>query len=249
MRFITYGNADLPPVMMIHGMATTAEICYDRIAKKLSTRYHVILAVLDGHDDKSDSIFVSVDDSCKKIERYVSENFGGHLYAISGFSLGGSIAVELLQRGNISIEKAHLDAAFCIKLGALAPVYTFIFTEGIRYIQSGRKVPESITGHIFGKGNNSVIEMLFYDIKRDTILNGCHDVYRFELREELRDCGAETVFWFGSNEKFPRKTARLLRKYMPKMKVCVFKGMGHGQLLHEHPDYYLKRLTIFLKAR
>ena len=51
----------------------------------------------------------------------------------------------------------------------------------------------------------------------------------------------------GENEPYPVKSARLLKKYLPQMKVCVFKGMGHGQLLNEHTGAYAKRLISFLE--
>ncbi len=115
MHFLTLGDTSAPAVMLIHGMATTAELCYSTIAEKLSRYYYVILAKLDGHDPDSDSVFLSLNDSCRKIEQYVKRYHSGHLYALSGFSLGGSIAVQLLQRGRIQIDKVHLDAAFCQK--------------------------------------------------------------------------------------------------------------------------------------
>lgn len=232
--------------MLIHGMATTAEICYGRMAPRLAERYYVILAVLNGHDPNEDTVFCSLSDSCREIEKYVRDELGGKLFALSGFSLGGSIAVELLQRGNITVDKVLLDAAFCIKLGALAPFYTFLFVHGIRYMQSGRAVPGCIIDHIFGRGNNSVAEMLFTGVKSETILNCCRDVYYFELREELRKTNADVMFWFGENEPYPRKTARLLHQYLPHIKVRMFGKMGHGQLIHEHPAFYLKELMKFL---
>jgi len=246
MRFLTYGNKEKPPVMLIHGMATTAEICYGKIAAQLAEKYFVILSVLDGHDPCGDTVFHSLDDSCRKIEMFIKENFGGHLYALSGFSLGGSITVELLQRGHITVDKVHLDAAFCVKLGALAPFYTFLFVHGIRYMQSGRVIPECITDSVFGKGNNSVAEMLFPNVKSETIRNCCHDVYDFEVRDELRKTSTEIMFWLGENEPYPRKSVKLLYRYLPAIKVRMFRGMGHGQLLHEHRTYYLKALIKFL---
>ncbi len=247
MKFLTYGDNTAPAVMLIHGMATTAEICYGAMAKNLSRYYYVILAKLDGHDPDSDSVFISLEDSCRKIEHYVKQHHYGHLYALSGFSLGGSIAVELLQRGNIQIDKVHLDAAFCLKFGVLKPYFTALFTYGIRYMQSGRTIPTFITDSVFGKGNHSVQEMLFHQIKSETIRNCCGDVYSFTLCDSLQNVTSEIVFWMGEHEPYPRKTARLLRQYLPQIQVRVFKGMGHGQLLHEHPNYYLRELLKYLK--
>ncbi len=57
------------------------------------------------------------------------------------------------------------------------------------------------------------------------------------------------VFWRGENEPYPAKSAKLLKQYLPQMERRVFKGMGHGQMLHEHTDIYAKRLTAFLEKK
>lgn len=248
MNFLTYGDNSAPAVMLIHGMASTAEICYGSIAKKLSRNYYVILAKLDGHDSESDSVFISMEDSCRKIEHYVKQHHNGYLYALSGFSLGGSISVELLQREKIQIDKVHLDAAFCLKFGILKPFYTALFTYGIRYMQAGRTVPACITDSVFGKGNRSVQMMLLRQIKSETIRNCCGDVYSFTISDSMRNAASDVSFWLGEHELYPRKTARLLHQYLPQMRVRVFKGMGHGQLLHEHPGFYCRELLKFLKG-
>ena len=153
----------------------------------------------------------------------------------------------LMQRGIITAEKVHLDAAFFVRLGVLTPVYTALFVGGIRWIQSGRQLPDVITEHIFGMGNNSVKEMLYTGISDRTIYNCCHDVYRFELTERLRSCTAKVTYWLGENEPYPRKTAALLREYLPDMRVRMFAGMGHGQFIHEHKAYYCRELMRFFE--
>jgi hypothetical protein len=55
------------------------------------------------------------------------------------------------------------------------------------------------------------------------------------------------VFWHGSSELYPRKSAKLLKEYLPQMQVEVFRGFGHGQFLNEHPDEYLQKLKKFMK--
>ena len=134
----------------------------------------------------------------------------------------------------------HLDATFCLKFGVLKPFYTALFTYGIRYMQSGRTIPACITDSVFGKGNRSVQKMLFRSVKSETIRNCCGHVYNFILHDTLRNTKSEVLFWMGENEPYPKKTAHLLQQYLPQMQVRVLKGMGHGQLLHEHPHYYLE---------
>ena len=63
-----------------------------------------------------------------------------------------------------------------------------------------------------------------------------------------RDYHNPVVFWHGENEPYPVKSAKLLKKYLPQMKKRVFKGRGHGQMLHEHTEAYAKRLIAFMEG-
>ena len=51
MVFSTYGDESLPSLLLIHGMANTAQLCYGRIVPYLD-KYCVILCEVDGHTDK-----------------------------------------------------------------------------------------------------------------------------------------------------------------------------------------------------
>ena len=72
-------------------------------------------------------------------------------------------------------------------------------------------------------------------------------VYTYEIKDTLRDHVGPVEFWLGENEPYPVRSAKLLKKYLPQMRRRMFKGMGHGQLLHEHTSVYAKRLIDFLE--
>lgn len=115
MNFLTNGDKSNKPILFIHGMATSALICYEGILPYFKD-YYVILAEVDGHSDNTDELS-DLAKCCDEIEEYVNDNLSGKLYCLSGFSMGGTMAVELTGRGNIAIEKLHLDAAFPNKNG------------------------------------------------------------------------------------------------------------------------------------
>ena len=114
MIFNAYGDKSLPALMLIHGMANTAQLCYGRIIPYLD-EYHVILCEVDGHTDKETGLFISIEDCCEKIEQYVVQNLNGKMYGLAGFSMGATIAVELITRNNIEMKKVILDAAFVLR--------------------------------------------------------------------------------------------------------------------------------------
>jgi pimeloyl-ACP methyl ester carboxylesterase len=244
--FRTYGNPSLQPILLIHGMANDANLCYGRILPGL-TDFCVILCELDGHTDAENSVFRSIEACCDQIEQYVTENWNGHLYGLSGFSMGATIAVELMTRHRIEIEKVVLDGAWCVKVGALAPVYTTIFCWALKRIKAGKQIPDFLIERSMGKGNAGIIRTFYKNIALQSIRNACRDVYGYELSGELAAFRGKVAFWYGSNEPYPRKSARLLKQYLPQMQVEVLQGFGHGQFLNQHPEEYAQKLKDFMK--
>jgi pimeloyl-ACP methyl ester carboxylesterase len=249
MVFDTYGDSALPSLLLIHGMANTAQLCYGPVIPYLAhSDYHVILCELDGHTDKEPGLFVSIADQCEKIERYVTEHLGGRLYALAGFSMGATIAVELMARHRIAIEKVVLDAAWCVQLGPLAPLYTKIFCWALGRLQAGKPIPDFLIECSMGKGNAGIVGTFYKNIALSSIRNACRDVYGYKISDELSDFQGQVAFWHGSREPYPTKTAALLKRYLPQMQVEVFPGLGHGQFLRQKPEEYASKLKSFLAA-
>jgi hypothetical protein len=71
-------------------------------------------------------------------------------------------------------------------------------------------------------------------------------VYGYKISDELSNFQGQAAFWHGGNEPYPRKTARLLKKYLPQMQVEVFPGLGHGQFLRQQPEEYARKLKNFM---
>jgi len=245
MRFLTFGPKDGKTLLLIHGMASTAVLCYEPILGYLKD-YRVILCEVDGHTDAESTDMISVQDSCDKIETYVQEKLGGELYALSGFSMGGTMAVELIGRGNIKVERTHLDAAFTVKMGILKEPYKFAFSRGIGWMQKGRHIPKFLMDSMMGKDNNSVSEILYQNVSRQTLLNACESIYTYSIPEKLKNYRNPVMFWMGEHEPYPKKSAKLLKPYLSQLETRVFPGMGHGQYLHEHPKEYAEGLLTFL---
>lgn len=109
-------------------------------------------------------------------------------------------------------------------------------------------MPRFIIEKLMGKGNRSVIEMLYPGISSVTLHNACKDVYAYRIPEGLKNTNSEVVYWRGANEAYPKKTAVLLKKVLPKMTERVFPCMGHCQFLHEHPEEYAALLDAFMIA-
>ena len=246
MNFLTFGDKENQSVMFIHGMASTAKLCYGPLLEYLKD-YYVILAEVDGHSDSLGEL-ESLADNCTEIENFIMENLNGELYCLSSFSMGGTMAVEIVGRGNVRISKVLLDAAFLTKMGVLTKLYENIFCKAISRLQRGKKIPKPLMDRIMGKDNNSVVEMLYTRVTQKTITNVCEYVYRYDIPEGIRQYTGQVVFWHGTNEPYPRKSAELLREYLPKLEVVEFDNMGHGQYLHEYSAEYATKFIEYLEA-
>lgn len=246
MNFLCFGNKNNKSILFIHGMASTAMLCYEPILKYLSD-YYVILAEVDGHSDRTGEL-VSVENDCDEIENYIAANLSGNLYCLSGFSMGATMAVEIIGRGNVNVAKTHLDAVFLTKMGLLTKPYEYMFCKAIKRIQSGKAIPEFMTNAVMGKDNNSITEMLYPNITSNTIKNACEFVYRYNIPENIRSYKGTVLSWRGSNERYPRKSVTLLKKFLPAVTDVEIKYMGHGQYLHEHSDEYAGKLIEYLQS-
>ena len=224
--------------------------CLRLILKKFDCSYklrYVILAEVDGHSERTVEL-VNLEENCNEIEKYIINNLSGNLYCLSGFSMGATMAVEIIGRGNVNVAKTHLDAAFLTKMGWLTKPYEYMFCKAIRRLQNGKAIPKFMMDAVMGKDNNSVIEMLYQNITSNTIKNACEFIYRYHIPENIKNYKGTILFWRGSNEQCPRKSAALLKKYLPALTDVEIEYMGHGQFLHEHSNEYASKLIEYLQG-
>ena len=248
MRWITMGPDEKPTVMFIHGLSATAVSCYGKVAERLADRWHILLCELDGHYDGS-ADFSGLDDACAQIEAYVTAHHAGCLSGLVGLSLGGTIAVSLLGRGRIRVEKTVLDAAFCVDMGPLRGIYGWVFPECVMRVRDGKPIPGFLMDLFLGKGNRSLVEMIYPGITRETCRRACREVYAYRIPEGLGQASPRVAFWRGSREPYPRSGAALLRAYLPGMTERVFPDRRHCQFLHEEPERYAELLDRELREK
>lgn len=147
---------------------------------------------------------------------------GGSLYGLCGFSMGATIAVELIGRGNISVSKVLLDAAITAELGLMARPFTYAFIIGTSRIKNKKPIPKFLLDKLMGKDNLSVVEMMYMQISKNTIKNACKFIYHYKVPENLAKFSSPIMFWRGSEEPIPAKSEKILREYLPQMKTEVF---------------------------
>lgn len=246
MEFAEYGSKNAPTLIFIHGSCTTAETCYSKVAEALKGNYHCVLCRLDGHYDGSPD-FVSLDKEAEQIEEYVQQNRNGSVYALIGLSLGSTICVHLLTRKKLSVSKVFIDGVYVQNKGALyANMCALMCNIGIGYMRKGGKVPDKLIETVFGKGNRSVVDMMYSGTSKITVKNVCRQVYEYKLGNISAD-GVDIISLRGEYEPIPTASFKLLKEHIPHIREKVIPNCGHAQFLNEQPDKYIRLLTEFLK--
>ena len=244
MTFNTYGNTGNPSLLLIPGLGVSFEIFLPLI-DLLKDRYYIVAVGIDGFLIGQESRFTSVDDQAAQAIGYVRKNLGGHLNVAYGLSLGGKILSRILERNEIVIDHAILDAAPLLPL----PKWS---VDPLRYYQSFNVwTCYHWTGFWKWFFHSHYFDVLLEECKKvwpsgkgKAVRDGYKDVYTHKL-ESVH--GADIHFWYGSKEAFvARPQAEHLLKLCPEAHVEVFPGMYHGQLLVDRPDEIARKLQTII---
>ncbi|MBR4985151.1 MAG: hypothetical protein IKY83_05375 [Proteobacteria bacterium] len=240
MEFNTYGKQDNPKLLLIPGLGVSHEI-FLPLVSLLQDRFYIISAGVDGFLVEKDSQFTSVDDQAAQAIQYIKEKLDGHLDAAYGLSLGGKILSRMLERNEITIDHAVLDAAPLLPLPkwSVNPlryyqclnVWTCVHWEKFwRFV---------FRSHYFGVLLDEINKVNSPSLSR-SVLEGYKSVYTNKL-ESIH--GADIHFWYGTLEAFVAKPqVEHLLKLCPDAKVTVFPKLNHGQLLVDQPEEVARRI-------
>lgn len=240
MLFHTYGNKEKRSLLLIPGLGVSHEIFLPLI-DVLKDDFYIVAVGIDGFLLGQTSQYTSIDDQAMQAARYVRENLDGHLDVAYGLSLGGKILSRILERNEIAIDHAIMDAA------PLLPLPKWCVNP-LRYYQSFNVwTCYHCTGFWKFVFHSHYFDVLLDECKKvwpygkgKSVRDGYKDVYTHKL-ESIH--GADIHFWYGTKEAFVAKPqAKYLCEIHPDTHIEVFPGMNHGQLLVDHPKDVAKRI-------
>ena len=110
MNFQLFGKNKAPTLLLIPGLGVSYEIFLPLIRLQ-EERFRIIAVEVDGFTLGKRIRFTSVDDQAAQIIAYVQAHHSGHLDCAYGLSLGGKILSRILERNELTIDHAILDAA------------------------------------------------------------------------------------------------------------------------------------------
>lgn len=240
MTFNTYGDSKHPTLLLIPGLGVSFEIFLPLI-ELMKTQYRIVAVGIDGFLLDRESQFTSIDDQAQRLIAYVQEHLNGHLDVAYGLSLGGKILSRIMERNEVTIDHAIMDAA------PLLPLPRWCVNP-LRYYQS---INVWTCYHWTG-----FWKLVFHSHYFDVLLDECKKVWPSGKGKAVRDgykdvytnklesiYGSDIHYWYGTKEAFVAKPqAEHLLKLYPGTRVEVFPKMNHGQLLIDHPEEIAARI-------
>ena len=245
MRVQEFGQQNSDVIMLLHG-GGLSWWNYREVAQMLAAQYHVVLPVLDGHAD-SDAPFTTIVENATRLISYIDAQFGGHILAISGLSLGGQIGVEMLsQRPDIccyAILESTLVKPMKLTAALIGPTF------GVSYGLVKQKWFAKLQADYLG-----IPKALFDEYFRDTCKIRKTDMIAFlkansiyTIKPGLVETTAKVKIVAGSREqKRIRDSAKLLHKAIPGSQMEILPGLRHGDLSINKPEQYAKLLTDWI---
>lgn len=240
MRFELLGKKGAPSLMLIPGLGVSYEI-FLPLVELLKDKFRIIAVQVDGFTLGEQTRFTSVDDQAAQAIAFIRNRFDVHLDGAYGLSLGGKILSRILERNEVTIDHAILDAAPLLPLpkwlvGPLRYYQSYNVWTCYHWTGFWRRVFHS---HYFDVLLDECRKTFPYGGRR-AVLDGYKSVYTNKL-ESIH--GADIHFWYGTKEAFVAKPqVEHLQKICPALHVEVFPKSNHGQLLVDHPDEVAKRI-------
>ena len=101
MHIHEFGNKDNPVILLLPGTMCYWKGNFGNVIDELAKDFLVAVVAYTGFDEKDKENYQSVSDETHRIEKYVAQNYGGHIRAAYGCSLGGTFVAHLVSRGKI----------------------------------------------------------------------------------------------------------------------------------------------------
>lgn len=240
MEFHTYGNPTNPTLLLLPGLGVSHEI-FLPLVELLKQHFYIVAAEVDGFLIGKPSRFTSVDDQAAQVNRYVQEHFDGKLDVAYGLSLGGKILSRMMERNEIAINHAIMDAAPLLPL----PKWS---VGPLRYYQALNVwTCYHWTGFWRWLFHSHYFDVLLDEVKKvfpsdgtRAVREGYKSVYTNKLESIV---GSDIHYWYGTKEAFVAKPqAKHLLSLCPSVHVEIFDKMNHGQLLVDCPEEVAKRI-------
>ncbi len=249
MQFHSFGDAQKPPMLLIHGMLTPWQI-WEPIAAHFAADYRIIIPALDAHTAEAPSEFVSITAEADAIAQYMQQECGGSAAVVCGLSMGGAVAYDLFARGLLKIGALVLDGA---PLTGMPAIVRIVMTQSYLSLIRKSKQRDPKIMQRFAKDFLPVEYLAYYlefadTMSENSIRNMLHAVcgFRFKPAEKQRETRILFLHGDKGNEAAAVRSAALMKQYYPETEERNYPGLLHTELLTRQPARWCCEVESFL---
>lgn len=234
------GDKSNPCVLLIHGMGFYWKKCFGEIIEELQKRYYVIIPELPGHHNEVDKkVRISVADIVTDIEMSIKKQNIDIIDAVYGISFGATIATELCVRNSVKVKTLILDGAQFVYMGWKSRMSAFVMALQFKRILSNKHMNSYVKRQLGYEGKDEIkilSEMMCNKISLKTLYLSAYECYTYKILDK-ENLACPVVFIYGEYEGFAAQSKDILSKKVNEQFVSKeFSGMGHAEILREHPD-------------
>ncbi len=248
MNYVEYGKEHKDTIVLLHG-GGLSWWNYREAAEKLSSQFHIVLPILDGHA-KSDSDFTSIEENAARIISYIVEHLGGSVLLIGGLSLGGQTALEMLSQKKDICKYALIESALVVPSKftyamikpAFGGCYGLIKRRWFSELQfKSLKIKQELFEDYFRDT---------CDISKSNMIAFLEANALYHIKPSISDCSAKAYVFVGEKEnKAMRKSAKIIHEKLNGSLLQVLPKMYHGEFSINHSDDYVNKILDITSER
>ncbi len=246
MNYIEYGKGHNEVIVLLHG-GGLSWWNYREVAEKLSSNYHVILPILDGHA-KSSYDFVSIEENAVRIIKFIDEQFGGSVLLMGGLSLGGQIVLEILSQKKDVCQYALIESALVVPSKftyamikpAFGSCYGLIKHRWFSKLQfKSLRIKQGLFEEYFRDT---------CDVSKSNMIAFLESNALYYLKPAIHDCSAKVFVFVGEKEKRAmQKSARIINEALSESTLQVLPDMHHGEFSINYANNYASTVREIIR--
>lgn len=119
MKIYEFGESGNSVIVLLPGTCCYWKANFGEVIPLLQKSFRVCCVSYDGFDETESTTFPTMLEETERIEERIRTQYGGHVCAIYGCSLGGSFVGLLASRGNITFDRGILGSSDLDQAGKL----------------------------------------------------------------------------------------------------------------------------------
>ncbi len=242
MDFIEVNKENKKTILLIHPLGFTAEAMKNLIADKLSSDYRYIIPELAGHG-KSKEVFKSTEIEVKKIENHLLKKGIREIDLALGASLGGLVLLNLLNSKKIKFNKCIFEACSLSEGSKIKEILArkFVMDKQKKALKDRKFALDEIE-KFYGKQWSNIIADTLIGMDKKSVTNLVKNFVYVKVPKLSKADQEKCIFCYGSEEFNLKDSKKIIEKKLPNVKVKIWKGFNHCEILARNNSYYCRFL-------